>query len=212
MKRYLFAAIFILFVIAGMMMASLSAHADTAADTQIRIRIALAIAAAEQAKPKADDGLSIDLSHKSLTYAEALAECLRTGKPMVVYVGYQAAEPIDGCIVCRHTGQVGIWIGVPKNGIIYRSIISPTSTEGEILAAIHKLDKSLNAPPVQAGWSNVGDCNCSRTTGRCQCIPASKCPAGCPVQPQAKPQQYQPQYAVPMTFQVPSYGGRVCRT
>lgn len=196
-----------------------SAFADVQTDT--RVRIALALSAAEQAAPKPPD-IVIPPSKpdppKALTYAQAVAECLRIRKPMVVFIGYQHLEIAD-CIVCHDNGLADVaqvWIGVPKGQTIYRKIIMGNPSIDDIRAGIHILDKQVNAPPqVSTGnWSNSGSCRCQTTTGKCQCIPASRCPNGCPVQPQAAPQQPQftlPQWNQPMGY-LPIYGGRICRT
>lgn len=136
----------------------------------------------------------------------AWQEAVDTGKPLVIFVS-QPYRSVPGCVSCRkQSGDVGVLVGIPFKGEIQRVALSGEPTDGDILAAAHKLDKALHAPPVQAqAWSNVGSCNCQRTTGRCQCIPASKCPNGCPAIPTSQ--------AIPAasTYTLPSYSVP-CRT
>jgi hypothetical protein len=165
-----------------------------------RVRVAIAIATALHEMPK-------EVAATPLDYSAAYALSLSTGKPLVVFVRTPVRE-VAGCVCCGiGVGYESIWIGIPRNGEIYRQNLPADATDDDILAACHKLDKSMNAPPVvQAGWSNVGDCPCQRNTGRCQCVPASKCSRGqCPQPAALQPRSYAPTYSIP-AYSVP------CRT
>lgn len=173
-----------LFLVAG------SVHAETATD--VRVRIALALAS--QPSIKSDDAPALVIPvpiPAALSYADAFAKATAERKPLAVFIG-QPSIDVAGFIVSRDDAQAStpqVWVGIVQTstGTMFRSVLDGTPTEADIKAAAHKLDKELNVPkPVQAvqqaGWSNVGSCPCQAATGRCTCLPASKCPGGCPAQ------------------------------
>lgn len=198
--------------ILALLLLSPLAHADTATD--VRVRVALALAAqASHKEPAPALVIPVPTAPAALTYADAFTKATAERKPLVVFIG-EPEIPIRSYeavwVSCRDDSLAAtpqVWVGIVQTstGTMFRSVLDGTPAEADIKAAAHKLDKELNVPkPVQAvqqaGWSNVGSCPCQAATGRCTCLPASKCPGGCPAQ--FAPAQSQP--TAPVTLP-PSY-------
>jgi hypothetical protein len=121
--------------------------------------------------------------------------------------------------ICGDTSPHLRLIEADSTGQLWRSAERWTAlpTEAEVRIAAHKLDKYVGAmgkpvPPAlvpKTAVPNAGHCSCG--DDRCFCLPASKCPGGCPAAQTPVPSTT---YALPPPSGCPTCpgGGGTCPT
>lgn len=95
------------------------------------------------------------------TYSEARSQSIKSGKPLVVFVGIEPRK-IHGACVCRWDGysntRTGIVVGVPKDGDVYSGVgdkefLSSKASDDEVLKRVEEIRPTIRRALEPSAYS-----------------------------------------------------------
>jgi hypothetical protein len=174
MVKSLFAAFAVLMLLANV------ARADDERDR--KARVALALASAERAPAPAPEPNPMPLPD----YAEAYRLALKSGEPLVVYVGCDGRHPIEPIakVVVAATRELGgygrgsVVVGYPRDGKLFVHAVLRCPDHGTPVAkAAEEARRKIATPATLPAIFAQPPCACGPG---CYC-PTGACPQRCPV-------------------------------